>query len=365
MKKLMLMACGICFVLAQSKVSAQEKATFRNYPFGKETDYHIGPIESKQMYYYDTLVIHLQNNDKILFIGRKMEHMLRFQKADSLKMLFLNDFEKALSDHSLTKEVQTVHYFVHGSGKRRLKAENPEYSDDKKVDVDYEIKRLNLFLPQYQYFIHDLSSGYELQIYINDPEQLRNTLTGVHLNNVIHSEVLNKNIKYSVRSCYKIEITTDDDNYKISRMIGAPRGNISISTDFGIGVFGNTIAPIFGPSFQHRWLDKYNVGKYKAELCIYYFPLVNMNSGKVTGVSMVSSYDLRLMINPEIRSHRENWLGLQGGFMKSKGEPSCFNNAFKWGLVVERPGIGSFAVEEIYWNKYRDRFYALTWKFSI
>jgi hypothetical protein len=355
----MLMAYGICFVLAQSTVSAQEKESEYVLPKNVRSTYvrpkYIKPGEGLTSF-YDTLIINLQGNDKILFIGNDLKKMVRYQRADSLKMLFLNDFEKAISENSLTREVQRVHYFVHSSGKRRLKAETPEYSDNK-VDADYEIKRLNLDLPKYQYVIHDLSSDYELQIYINDPEQTKNILDSINLDDVIHYKGINK---LDIRNSYKIEINTDHNNYKIGGKAGSYLEQIEITTSFGIGVFGNVIAPLIGGDIGFMNNDKYSIGKYQWVFGYTAFPVVNMNAGKITGVSLVSSYDLKFLINLFRKNHKIYYFGLEAGVMKSN-ELSPFNNAYKFGIVSKESTRGVFSFDLIK-DKNRNSIYAFTWK---
>jgi hypothetical protein len=357
MKKLMLMAYGICFVLAPSIVSAQEifgpvKVIGKRSKDPSFLQRQNNSYQMQQKSYSDTLIINLQGSDKILFIGKKLEWMVRYPNADSLKMLFLNDFEKAVSGNSITKEVQKVYYFVHGAGKRRLKAETPEYTDNK-VDVDYEIKRLKFDIPKYQYVIYDLSYGYELHIYINDPEQIRNILTAVNLNDAIHFKEIDKK---TIRTCYKVEINANDNNYRIIKKTSSWRHVFSASPNMGISILGNIVAPGFGMDFGIIWLDKYAVGKYKVEFGYNASSIVYMNSGKITGVSMVESYNLRTMINLNTTS-QACWYGSQAGFMKSN-ELSPFNNAIKYSLIFEKPRY-TYSLDMIT-DRNRNKIYGLT-----
>jgi hypothetical protein len=371
MKKLMLMAYGICFVLAQSTVSAQKMST----PLQRERARNaIGPQvpnpQLKSKSYFDTLVINLEGSDRILLVGEGWWWKARYGKADSLKILFLNDFEKAVSENSITKEVQNIHYFVHGSGKRRLKAETPEYTDSK-VDVDYEIKRLNLDIPQYHYVIYDLQYRYELHIYINDPERIRDILTAFNLNDVIHLKEIDEK---TIRTCYKIEIDVEDGNYKIGKKTRSWQRRISGTLNLGTGILGNVVTPVMGGTLSLVSYDKYAIGKHKWELCGNHFPIVEMNSGKITGVSMIDSYDLRYMYNIYRYEHRELWWGVQAGFMKSNKQ-SSFNNAYKFGFAFAKSGIGNFSFDIITY-KYskgflnslidnKDFTYGLTWTLPI
>ncbi|MES2689478.1 MAG: hypothetical protein V4658_03695, partial [Bacteroidota bacterium] len=139
MKIKMLLASVAFIALAQPNVSAQEV--------------HVVHVDHKQVSFADTLVLKLNAGNKILFIGDNFKEMANYTQADSIKTLFMNDLDQALSKGQLSKETQKVYYFIHANGKRRLKAENPDYNENS-VDVAYEIKRLDLELPKYEYHIY-------------------------------------------------------------------------------------------------------------------------------------------------------------------------------------------------------------------
>src|SRR4051812_24687730 len=107
MKKIMLLACGIFIALTQAAVFAKID-------------------ESSGHDLNDTLVIRLKGDDQIFVIGKELKLMVEYQQADSIKQLFLNDYRKALEEHVVSRDMQTIHYFVHPSGKRRIKAETAE-----------------------------------------------------------------------------------------------------------------------------------------------------------------------------------------------------------------------------------------------
>lgn len=345
MKKIMLLASGILFALAPLKMLAQEEGV------------KVVGLSPQEQGFNDTLVIKLKGSDKILFVGDELKQMVKYQNADSLKQLFINDFEKATNDHSLSKDVQLVHYFVHESGKRRLKAENPEFSDNR-IDPAYEIKRLNLDLPKFQYIIHDLNSGYEIQIYVDDPEELKAILSAVILNDAIHFAATDKKV---LRRTYKLEMTGESNTtYKITGKTQGRQDAIWLGPSLGVGILGNAIAPVAGFDLMLSLSDKYSVGKFKTGLGYNVFPIVNSLNGEISNVNIVESYDLKFLFNQNVGTRgKSNWIGLQGGLMKSYNM-STYNNAYKIGLLYEGSGSFNYAFDFI-----RDKdkyFYGLTVK---
>jgi len=324
MKNTMLTAIWILFALTSLKMYAQEEGV------------HVSGLTPTEKGFNDTLVITLKGSDKILFIGDELKQMTKYEKADSLKQLFITDYEKAVNDHSLSKDVQLVYYFVHPSGKRRLKAENPEFTDNR-IDPAYEIKRLNLDLPKFQYCIHDLNTGYEFQIYISNPEDLKATLNSVNLNDAIR---FTGNDKKVLRRTYKLELIGENNTFKISRQTHGRQDAIWLGPSLGVGVLGNTIAPIAGFDMMLSLSDKYSVGKFKTGLGFTVFPFVNSLNNETMGVSFVHSYDLKFLFNQNTGTkEKSNWIGLEGGIMKSYGM-SSYNNAAKFGILYE--GNSSF-----------------------
>jgi len=348
MKKIMLLASGIFFALAPLKILAQEDGV---------NVVGLAPVAEM---FNDTLVIKLRGSDKILLIGKDLKQMVKYQKADSMKQLFISDFEKALNNHSINKEVQLVHYFIHGSGKRRIKAENPEYSDNR-IDPAYEIKRLDLDLPKYQYIIHDLNSGYEIQIYMNDPDELKAELNSVNLYDAIHFAGNDKKI---LRRTYKLEMTGENNVYKITGKTHGRQDVLSLGPTLGVGVLGNVIAPVAGADLTLSLTDKYSVGKYKFGLGYEVFPFANnIVSGEVSSLSWVQTINLKFLTNINAGTKdKAYWMGLQGGSMKSSNMIS-YNNAFEFGILIEGNGAFNYSFDFI-----RDKektLYGLTVKFPF
>jgi len=309
-KNLMLLASWTFFAISPLKIFAQEEGV------------HYIHLTKPEEEFNDTLVINLKGSDKILFIGDEFHEMVKYKNADSLKMLFINDFETAVNNKSISKDVLLVHYFVHQSGKRRIKAENPEFTDNR-IDPAYEIKRLNLDLPKFQYFIYDLKTGYQIQIYLNNPDELKQTLNTVNLNEAI---VFAGNDKKELKKSYKLEMNAENNEYKITGKTHGQQDMFDIAPALGIGLLGNTLAPVVGMDMMLHLSDKYSVGKIKTGVGFTVFPYIG---------SSVNSWDLKFLVNTNIGEKLSpDWAGIQIGLMKSNDID--YNNAIKIGLLFDR-----------------------------
>lgn len=330
------MACGIFIALTQAKLHAQTQQEEHNARFS---------------HYNDTLFIKLLEGNKVIITGAQFRKLKDYSQADSLKSLFLNDYDRAIADKTLPADASIIHYFAHSSGKRRIKAETAEYSDNK-VDVAYEVTRLNLDLPKYQYYIHDLTRGYTILVYMNDPDKLKSALSTISLNEAIVTATKDKEL---CRQNAKIELTQDNSSYKVTGKQDKGLDMIVINPSLGVTVLGNTIAPIIGADMALLLNDKYSTGKYKIGLGYSVFPLAKMTDLSIADVNYVRSLQVNFMTN--LNMHTELWFGLTGGFMKS--DIISYNKVFKAGLIFESKVTYSF---DIIFDRNDNRIAALTVK---
>ncbi len=281
----------------------------------------------------DTVVIRLEGSDKILFIGNDMETMMEYKKSDSLKMLFLTDWTKALDQEQLTSDAAVVHYFVHGSGKRRLKAENAEFSTNT-VDVGFEMKRLDLDLPKYQYILYDMEKKYQWQIYVANPEQLKAQLEKVSIDMAVQQITHNKK---DSRKNFKITVNTTNDRYEITDRKGAKTKSIEFVPLYGVSIMGTLPAATLGSEVLYSISNKYGSGLFKFGIGTNSYALVDMANAEISNVNLLVSYEAKILfnLNGGSKTRNEHWLGLQGGFMQSTG---LFNNAFKFGFLYRDNG---------------------------
>ncbi|MFA9212862.1 MAG: hypothetical protein ACEQSR_03340 [Candidatus Methylacidiphilales bacterium] len=316
MKKLLLLACGLVMACTNSLFAQKEGVTQVDLLYSDDSP-------------SDTLVIKLSGNDKILIIGGNLKDLHKYKQVDSIKTLFLTDILVAQANNTLNAEATKVYYFVTNNGKRRLKAENVDLSENA-VNVAYELKRLQLDLPKYEYHLFDLKNEYQIQIYLADAKQLKTQLENTNIESAIN--FVNTNAKKDFKRTFKLELATEN-GYKVTNKTLGRHDAIFINGALGLGLIGNTIAPVAGVDMLLYLSNKYSVGQYKLGIGYNAFPFVNTVNGDVKGVSLVNSYALKGLVNLNDRGDA-NYIGLQLGIMKSN-DIKTFDNAFKFGILQQ------------------------------
>jgi len=316
MKRLLLLACGLII------------ASTSNNLFAQKTDVILADLDNNETQLNDTLIIKLSGSDKILLIGGNLNKMHKYKQVDSVKTLFVNDITAAQNNNTLTTDATKVYYFITANGKRRLKAENVDLSENA-VDINYELKRLQLDLPKYEYHIFDLKNEFQIQIYLADPKQLKSVLENTNIYEAI--TYTNNTAKKDFKRTYKLELNTEN-GYKLGNKTQGRTDALMITGAFGVGLIGNTIAPVAGIDMLMYLSNKYSIGKWRLGVSYNVFPIANTVNNEVKSVSLVSSYELKGLLNINQES-KDNpfYIGLQIGLLKSN-EIKSFDNAFKWGI---------------------------------
>lgn len=339
MKKLLLLACGLVMACTNSLFAQKEGVTQVDLLYTDDSP-------------SDTLVIKLSGNDKILIIGGNLKDLHKYKQVDSIKTLFLTDILVAQANNTLNAEATKVYYFVTNNGKRRLKAENIDLTENA-VNVAYELKRLQLDLPKYEYHLFDLKNQYQIQIYLADAKQLKTQLENTNIESAIN--YINTNAKKDFKRTFKLELATEN-GYKVTNKTQGRHDALMINGSLGIGLIGNTIAPVAGVDMLLYLSNKYSVGQYKLGIGYNAFPLVNSVNGDVKGVSLVNSYALKGLVNLNDRGDA-NYIGLQLGIMKSN-DIKTFDNAFKFG-ILQQTKILNYSFDFIY-DSNKNTLYGLT-----
>jgi hypothetical protein len=328
MKKLMLLACGLLIALTHAKLSAQI-------------------FENETPSYSDTLSIKLQDGARILITGAHFADLIDYKQADSLKMLFLSDYDRAVSDQSISANASLIHYFVHKKGTRRLKAEAADYIDNN-IDITYEIVRLNLDLPKYQYHIHDLIRGYTIQIYVANPDQLKTVLSSVSITDAIHELGKDKDV---YKKNYKVEFTNENQGFKLTNKAKRGFDDLWITPCFGAGILGDAVVPSFSAEFMIQLNNKYSIGEYKFGFTLTALPTVITANGEVQKVNYTNSYNLRFLQNLSDKTRRkETWFGLEVGLVRS--DIGSYNGAIMLNAVYEPKGPFTYSMGGIIVNKH-------------
>ncbi|MES2780359.1 MAG: hypothetical protein V4651_10730 [Bacteroidota bacterium] len=347
MKITMLLACGLLIALFPTLISAQTNSV------------SVSGIDRTNQF-CDTLMVLLPEGNKMLITGQSMRKLLAYSRADSLKQLFVADYEKAIATNTLTAEAPLIHYFVHPSGKRRLKAEVGEYADSK-VDVDYEVTRLNLDLPKYRYYIHDLEKDIDMHLYLQNPAQLTSILSNINLSEAIKEAGKEKR---SFRKIVKTEIAAGNGQYSITDIKGKVQQYIGINPSLGVTLMGNVLAPVLGLDLTFGSRNKYTVQTYRMGYSFSTFPMVSMAGGDITKVSFVRCHELKYMTNINAGDSRKpSFIGAQIGLFDSE-DLSSFNGAYKIGLLHQSGGPYNYSFDYIV-DKNNRSLYAFTLKLEF
>ncbi len=155
------------------------------------------------------------------------------------------------------------------------------------------------------------------------------------------------NNKTELKRSYKVELSMENNTYKFDKRTQGHFGSVELAPAFGVGLLGNTFAPVFGADIWLQFSNKYSVSQYKIGLALTAFPFVNSVGGEISSVSFVRSYDLKFAFNMNSKKNEESqWLGIQGGFTNSN-EIKSFNNAYKFGLLYEGKGPFNYSIDVI------------------
>jgi hypothetical protein len=307
----------------------------------------------------DTIVVHLMQNNKVLIIGNTLNKLKDFgPTADRLKTAFLNDISKAFSERTISSSALEVHYFVQDENKRRIKAEAAEYSE-KRVDVAFEILRLKLDLPKYNYTIYNLNTGMRILVFMNHPDSLISQLGEVSLNEAIVEATKSKKL---IQNYYKVEVATDSNYVREIKRAGAKSYLFQFVPTVGVTLFGNTLSPVLGSQIDLRVNNKYGIGKYRVGFLFESFPIIERTNGEITSINGMANLECRFLVNTlPYKRNNSYWLGVQAGLLIPSNQ-QMFNapEAFKFGFTTEVMGPFSWSFDLISIPKLEESIYSLT-----
>jgi hypothetical protein len=325
MKTKLLLALWLCFGLSLTSAFAEEP--------------------EKDLIIQDTIIFLPDSNVKVLFIGDAMKEMTSCQRIDSVKMMLISDVEKAQARAGYPVAAKTTHYFISTEGKRRLKAESEEYLEQG-VDVEKESRSLQLGLLPYAYFIHDLVSGYEIQIYLSDPSQLK-LLKNYNLSAAISTIAADKKMK---RNSFKTELERRDNEWILKSTKRRRNDLLEITPNFGFGLFGNQWSPAVGLDLRLTLTNKYGLPSYRFGFGLVGYTFTHDNSLDFSNVNFLQSYNLTLMANLsayDTKYTKAKWFGVSGGLLNTTDD-SGLDKRYKAGIVAEGFVPFSFSFDIIF-----------------
>lgn len=291
----------------------------------------------------DTILTTLQSGEKILFIGDDLMNMRNYQKADSIKVLFLTDWTKAIETGQLNYDMQKVHYFVNENGVRRLKAEDISFSN-LTVDVSAEIKRLKLNLPKYCLTLYDIKEGFRLEIYTNNPESLKTNLENTNIDLATQLALTSKR---QSRRYFSIYLEQEGAKFNITQKNTNCESSFEVSPLFGLTLLGRTPSPVIGVLSYFSLYSKYGAPFMRLGFAYTGTSIINFTENAIAYDALISSNEIRIMINTASHSPnvRPNWMGVSGGYVTCSDKANLFHDSYKFGIWYNNGGAFSYGYE--------------------
>jgi hypothetical protein len=279
----------------------------------------------------DSIIISVQPGLKIILTGQSLKDLLKYKRSDSLIQLFLSDFSLAAERKAVVNS-RAVHYVVNANGKRRLKAENEDFQEPA-FNLVKEAKAMTMELPPMAYYIYDVQTATEIQIFTTSPEKLK-TLADLNLADLLIAQKIKSAELRRTRS-YVLQRT--DSNWKGTARVSAPKDLIVFSPLFGLSVIGSKLSPETGFKLSLLQSDRYDRLKWSAGLSYNLNVLSSYDKGDFSDIQDVQSMNAFFMATAR-GSEERLWgsVGAQLGYVfKSTG---VLNNSIKFGLFTTFKG---------------------------
>lgn len=284
----------------------------------------------------DTLVVKLTGHTQVRIIGESMLKIIAWTGADSLKNVFINDLNAALSKSESKQLPVKIFYLIHPNGNRRLKMKQEEYADEA-FELSKEVYSMTENLPKHELNLFDLRSGILMQFYVNDTTALKE-IADLNLLTAINFALANKK---EVKRSYRYDIAQRLDGFTEVKKYRTRYETIEMTPVAGITLVGNVPAPIVGASLHYSYRNKYNQDIFKTGIKMSGYFFTDFSGGKFNKVYSNTGYDLFFLVNANPRSKNSFSYGLEGGFIaKSPKSDGVFTgNPGHFGFLLEYKGF--------------------------
>jgi hypothetical protein len=307
MKKKMQFALGAFFALSSTLVSAQKDERFM-----------------------DTITISPAKDFVVMLVGHNINEIKEKNRFDSLKTLFIADWEQAIASNAYPANAKQTFYFVASNGKRRLKTESEEYQAA--IDVDKEKQSLEAGLPAYHYTIYDLARGYQYHIYTNDPQKIP-LLKDMNCNEIMAKTLTDK--KANTKRA-KVDIINNNNEWKAEYFVPQTRDFLVLSPTIGANLTGNSWSPSIGASMYVQFGNKYGTPKLKLGVTASSYMLSDYGGFQFKNVYAVGDFEGRLLWNTThlTQPKKPIWLGVGAGRINGYGKGDL-DKSFKAGVIMQ------------------------------
>ncbi|MBP6302146.1 MAG: hypothetical protein KBB37_02470 [Bacteroidia bacterium] len=286
----------------------------------------------------DTLIIRLEGNNQVRIVAPSFGQLSTYKKADSLLTLFVADVQRANAGKEYSNWPQTMHYLVQAEGKRRLKMQNNEFTEQE-FDLSKETYRLDENLPAYHYTVYDLGAALELHVYLESADKI--TLLQQHSVDSAVKALLK--MKKERRRYYRMELNRENTVYTLGKTKSARQDAIEISPDINAYLIGNQWTPTIGFEAKLTFRNKYGVPNISVGGAMMSYVFSDFSAGKFNGFTHNIGYDGRVAFNMNSTGSKPYWFGIEGGVIvgPEKGYTEGFKGtAYRYALITELHGLG-------------------------
>jgi hypothetical protein len=302
MKKILLATCVAALFLCQTVLAQTSNTTIEvmDNPINN-SHFHL----SKK----DTILLRFETGEVIFILG--IPNQLIATYADSIKQVLQYLGEDLRVAENLPQDATRGLYLYNGKSKRRIKIEDPEYSE-KTFDVDEEIYRMKNQLARLRLQMISLPHQMELIVYAKDYSSI-STLVESETFNAYMRELQNPSY-FSAKSkiaktSYFTQVSTINNELKVnhtSRIKYIFEG----STYAGPMLVGGDLGAMFGVNLYYTQMNKLNESRMRVGVNVTTATFYAINQEPLNGkLSLMQTYDAFFMR----KITESNWGGFQFG----------------------------------------------------
>jgi hypothetical protein len=285
------------------------------------------PLKADNPVFKDSIIIQASKDIQVMIIGEDLADLLKYKRADSIKTLFLTDWRQA-REKGFGGNSRETHYIVHPSGKRRFKAESEDFQEPA-FQLEKEKLHMSLNLPAAAYYLYDVTTNVEIQIFVSQPELL-NELNDLRMDELIVLPVADR---YTIKRSTGITIKKTDNKWEVLWRQWAPKDQIELTSLFGASLLGSKLSPEIGFRLALMRADKYGEPNWVVGLSYNINLLTTYTNKDFTDIQIVRSINAHwLMSRGGSGAALWKWIGLQAGYVHLS--PGILNNSLKLGFLT-------------------------------
>ena len=268
----------------------------------------------------DTLIIKLESGSQIKLVCFDFKRLKDYTKADSLMQLFYTDYEKSLQGLNESEYPKEIHYLIAENGKRRMKTQDPDFSEG--FNLDKESYKINEGLSSIHFVIYDLKSKVQIHLYPQTFAEI-SKLKSVNINAACAKL---KEEKKDIKRNYLYALESKNAGFEKIKLESTSNDQIEFHTDVNALLIGNQWTPTIGIEGRLMFLNRFNKPQWSVGLVWSSYGFSDFKDGQFKNFTYNTGLDARLMLNVNQYGEKANWLGLEFGLiLPTKNEISALS----------------------------------------